>query len=238
MEPLLTTDEVATWLRVEVVTVRRLIGRGDLPAYRIGNEYRFKESDLDAFLARQRVNDGSGGEELGVSQGDRFTRRAYAVLGLAYEEAVRRGRHYVDAEDMLLGMTHDEGSVAAQALGALGVSLFDVRRVVENELAQDNVGPAPRGGAKAMALQHLSERSANVTLEIDLTTRAHKVLQLAIDEAIRVGRPQVGTGQLLLGMIRMDIGTPVGALRTLGVPLDEVRGQAMQVLHAGQMTDD
>ncbi|MBV9712245.1 MAG: helix-turn-helix domain-containing protein, partial [Ktedonobacteraceae bacterium] len=34
MERLLTTEEVAEYLRVEVITIRRLVNRGELPAYR------------------------------------------------------------------------------------------------------------------------------------------------------------------------------------------------------------
>lgn len=242
MEPLLTTDEVAVWLRVEVVTVRRLIGRGDLPAYRIGNEYRFKENDLDVFLARQRINEGAVGEGLNTARGERFTKRAYAALGLAHEEATRCGRHYVDVEDMLLSMTHDEESVAALALGALGITLVDVRRAVEHELTQDNAAPAPLDRATVdaveVALHRLSERGADAALEMDLTARAHKALQLATDEAMRFGRPQVGTGQLLLGLIRADTGALARALHTLGVPLDEARARTTQILRAEQTTDD
>ena len=58
MEPLLTTEEVAEFLRVDIVTVRRLVNRGDLPAYRIGNEYRFTRVDLEEFIKRQRVSTG------------------------------------------------------------------------------------------------------------------------------------------------------------------------------------
>ena len=62
MERLLTTDEVAEYLRVDVVTIRRLVGRGELTAYRIGSEYRFTRSDLEDYLQRQRVSTGTGEE--------------------------------------------------------------------------------------------------------------------------------------------------------------------------------
>lgn len=154
---------------------------------------------------------------------------------------MHRGHHYVDAEDMLLGVTHDEGSVAALALATFGITLADVRRAVEHALTQDDA-LAPHGDTPVdvvgLALQHMSERHADVTLDMDLTTRAYKVLQLAVDEAMRLGRPQVGTGQLLLGLIRADIGALARALRTLGVPLDEARAQTTQILRAGQTTDD
>jgi len=240
MEPLLTTDEVAAWLRVEVVTVRRLIGRGDLLAYRIGNEYRFKTGDLEAFLERQRVNDGADGEGLGSSQGDQFTKRAYAALERARVEATRSGRRDVDAEDLLLGLMHDEENVAALALGALSITPVEVRRALKQEMEQDSDTAASQGGvidAVGLMTRRLSERGASVQ-GIDLTARAHKVLRLAVDEALRIGRPMVGTGQLLLGLMREDAGATARALRTLGVPLDEIRQQMTRIVKAGQTTGD
>lgn len=50
---LLTTDEVAAYLNVDVVTVRRLITRRELGAYRIASEYRVRMSDLEDYLRRQ-----------------------------------------------------------------------------------------------------------------------------------------------------------------------------------------
>ncbi len=240
MEPLLTTDEVAAWLRVEVVTVRRLIGRGELLAYRIGNEYRFKAGDLLAFLERQRVADGADEEKSSASLDERFTERAKAALGRARLGAHRSGRHDVDAEDLLLGLTHDEENVAALALGALGITFADVRRTLEQGMKQNRATAAPHGGvvdAVGLATQHVSERGASVR-GIELTTRAHKVLQLAMDEAMRIGRPTVGTGQLLLGLMREDVGATAHALRTLGVPVDEAREQTTRIVKAGQTAGD
>ena len=52
-EPMLTTDEVASYLNVDVVTIRRLISKREIGAYRIGSEYRVRLSDLAAYLKRQ-----------------------------------------------------------------------------------------------------------------------------------------------------------------------------------------
>lgn len=49
-----TVQEVAARLRVAVQTVRNLIGRGDLPAIRVGRVYRIAAEDLEAFIRRQR----------------------------------------------------------------------------------------------------------------------------------------------------------------------------------------
>jgi excisionase family DNA binding protein len=48
---LLTVGEVAAVLRVSNMTVYRLIKGGDLPALRIGKNYRIRQHDLDAYLS-------------------------------------------------------------------------------------------------------------------------------------------------------------------------------------------
>ena len=49
--PLLTVAEVAEVLRVSNMTVYRLIKSGELPALRVGKNYRIRESELEAFLS-------------------------------------------------------------------------------------------------------------------------------------------------------------------------------------------
>lgn len=55
MPELLTVAEVADLLRVSDMTVYRLIRTGELPAVRVGRNYRVRESALDAFLEAQIV---------------------------------------------------------------------------------------------------------------------------------------------------------------------------------------
>jgi excisionase family DNA binding protein len=52
---LLTVAEVAATMRVSNMTVYRLIKTGELPALRVGKNYRIRESDVDAYLAERSV---------------------------------------------------------------------------------------------------------------------------------------------------------------------------------------
>jgi excisionase family DNA binding protein len=52
---LLTVSEVAAAMRVSNMTVYRLIKGGELPALRVGKNYRVLESDLAGYLADRRV---------------------------------------------------------------------------------------------------------------------------------------------------------------------------------------
>ena len=60
--PLLTVAEVAGVLRVSNMTVYRLIKAGELPALRVGKNYRIREHDLESYLATGsvRANESNG----------------------------------------------------------------------------------------------------------------------------------------------------------------------------------
>jgi excisionase family DNA binding protein len=48
--PLLTTDEVATLLRIDVRTVRRWIGDGQVESVKVGAQYRIPRRSLERFI--------------------------------------------------------------------------------------------------------------------------------------------------------------------------------------------
>ena len=51
----LTTEEVLSCLKVNPRTIYRLIKTGELPAIRIGRQWRFRRADLDEWIDRQRT---------------------------------------------------------------------------------------------------------------------------------------------------------------------------------------
>ena len=55
-ETFLTTDEVLAYLRVNLRTVYRLVSAGKIPAVRVGRQWRFRKTDIDAWLERERSN--------------------------------------------------------------------------------------------------------------------------------------------------------------------------------------
>jgi excisionase family DNA binding protein len=52
---LLTPTEVLDYLRVNVRTVYRLMRCGELPAVRVGRQWRVQRTELDAWLRRQQA---------------------------------------------------------------------------------------------------------------------------------------------------------------------------------------
>ena len=63
--------------------------------------------------------------------------------------------------------------------------------------------------------------------EIGLTPRAKKVIELAVDEARRLGHHYIGTEHLLLGLVREGEGIAAGVLESLGVNLEKARGAGL-----------
>lgn len=54
----LTTEDLLGCLKVNARTVYRLIRSGELPAVRIGRQWRIRQSDFEAWLERQRPRAG------------------------------------------------------------------------------------------------------------------------------------------------------------------------------------
>lgn len=55
-QQLLTVAEVAAQLRVSTMTIYRLIRSGELPAVRVGRNYRVRADELEAYLEAQVVD--------------------------------------------------------------------------------------------------------------------------------------------------------------------------------------
>src|SRR5258707_14352718 len=127
MERLMITEEVAEILRIDAVTVRRLVARGELAAYRIAGEYRFTTAEVEKFIESQRVvlNPST------TVQVGKFTDRARGVLGMANEEAGRYNHPTIEPEHLLLAVMREEQGVGARALNGLQVQLAEVRKQVE-----------------------------------------------------------------------------------------------------------
>ena len=52
-EPLLTLEEVAKYLNVNKFTVYRLLAQKQLPAFKVGNQWRFKQEIIEAWLTKK-----------------------------------------------------------------------------------------------------------------------------------------------------------------------------------------
>ena len=145
---------------------------------------------------------------------ERFTQRARRVLSLAQEEAERLQHNYIGTEHLLLGLMREEGGVAGRVLRDLGLEQKRVEELVER-------------------LTRATTRSSAV--QLDLSPGTKKVLELAVDEARRMGHHYIGTEHLLLGLVRQSEGVAIDVLKRLGVSPEEVRRQTRRVLQESPM---
>ena len=244
MEHFMTSEEIVEILHVDPVTVRRLVNKGELSAYRIGADYRFAPSDLQDYLWRQRIaapaqneTDTSSSNLLAqfahmlrtiiqgkyttasdrVGRCDRFTDRVQHVLMLAQEEALRFQHRSIGTEHLLLGLVREREGVAAQVLSNLGIEVDQVRHAIE-------------------AIVGRGEES--VLGEIGVHPRTKKVIELAVDEAHRLNHHYIGTEHLLLGLIREGEGVAAQVLKSLGLQLEQVRTETLGVLRKPQQKQE
>jgi ATP-dependent Clp protease ATP-binding subunit ClpA len=140
---------------------------------------------------------------------ERFTDRARRTIVLAQEEARTLSHNYIGTEHILLGLIHEGGGVAAQALKALGLSLDDVHAQVLEIIGRGQEPPAGH---------------------IPFTPRAKKVCDLSLRESLQLGHNFIGTEHLLLGLIREGEGVAAQILVRLGAELNLVRQEVIKLL--------
>jgi hypothetical protein len=140
---------------------------------------------------------------------ERFTDQARRVVVLAEEEARMLDHNWIGTEHLLLGVLREDDGVAARALESLGISLQPVRQQVE-----EIIGPVQQVPAEY----------------IPFTPRSKKVLELSLRESLTLGHDRVGTGHILLGLIREGDGVAAQVLVRLGADLNQVRQQVIELV--------
>ncbi|OQX54004.1 MAG: hypothetical protein B5M48_01910 [Candidatus Omnitrophica bacterium 4484_213] len=144
----------------------------------------------------------------------RFTERARKIILLAKEEAKRLNHDYIGTEHILLGLVREGEGVAAAVLeGLLGISLETVRLEVEKLI---------KPGSNLL-----------VSGDIPFTPKAKEVLELAFDEAKKMGHNYIGTEHLLLGLLREKEGIGAQVLFNLGLDINKLREAIMRLLGEG-----
>lgn len=141
---------------------------------------------------------------------ERLSPKAREVHDLARDEARRYARPQIGAEHLLLGIIDKEDSTGARILRRFGVEPRQVRSAVEM----------------------LTQRHRAVETKMpELSARALAVLSLAYEEAQLHQQPKVGSGHMLLGLIRDNQGIPAGVLASMGVGvhnLEQVRDMLIE----------
>lgn len=144
---------------------------------------------------------------------ERFTDRARKVMQLANQEAQRFNHEYIGTEHILLGLVKEGSGVAANVLKNLEVDLRKIRFEVENIV---------QTGPDMVTIGKLPQ-----------TPRAKKVIEYAMEEARNLNHNYVGTEHLLLGLLREQEGVAAQVLMNLGLKLEDVREEVLNLLGHG-----
>jgi ATP-dependent Clp protease ATP-binding subunit ClpC len=144
---------------------------------------------------------------------ERLTDRARKVMALANQEAQRFNHEYIGTEHILLGLVKEGSGVGANVLKNLDIDLRKVRLEVEKLV---------KSGPEMVTMGKLPQ-----------TPRAKKVIEYAIEEARNLNHNYVGTEHLLLGLLRENDGVAAQVLMNLGLKLEEVREEVLNLLGAG-----
>lgn len=127
------------------------------------------------------------------------TATAERAMKLAASEAKLMGHNFVGTEQVMLGLIAAGNSVGGQVLLRQGLILLEVRHRV-----------------KAI----IGLGAGTVAEELPYTPRTKRMLDLALNEAQRLKHEEIGTGHMLLGLLREGHGVAARVLTELGLNLD------------------
>jgi len=142
--------------------------------------------------------------------GFNFTDRVRKVVSFSRQEAEWLGHAYVGTEHLLLGIVREGEGVAATVLQNLDVELDEIHQKIMDTV---KAGRAQISGA-----------------DLPYTSRAKKVLELAMSEARELNHSYVGTEHLLIGLLREEKGIAAQVLIDGGVTLDRARAEMLRIL--------
>ncbi|GAA3222802.1 Clp protease N-terminal domain-containing protein [Actinocorallia longicatena] len=140
---------------------------------------------------------------------ERFTDRARRMVVLAQEEARLLNHNYIGTEHMLLGMLANDEDPITGILTERGCGLDAARARVEEII----------GMGQTTSFAH-----------IPFTPRAKKVLEISLREALDLGDDHIGTGHVLLGLLREGDGVASQVISGLDVDQDALREQVLTSL--------
>ncbi len=137
-------------------------------------------------------------------------------MALANQEAQRFNHDVIGTEHILLGLVKEGSGVGATVLKNFDVDIKKLRLEVE---------------------KHVKSGPDMVTMgKLPQSPRAKKVIEYAIEEARALNHNYVGTEHILLGLLRESEGIAAQVLVSLGLKLEDVRQEILNLLGAGSDT--
>src|SRR6266699_974588 len=134
-------------------------------------------------LARLRLPRAVSPGEKRANVFERYTEKARRVIFFARYEASQYGSPYIETEHLLLGLMREDKALANRFLRQQG-SIESIRKEIEGRIT-------------------IRER-ISTSVEVPLSAECKRILNMAAEEAERLGHKHVGTEHLLLGILREE----------------------------------
>ena len=139
---------------------------------------------------------------------ERYTEKARRVIFFARYEASQYGSPYIETEHLLLGLLREDRALAKRFLGEVN----------------------SEEGIRAEIEKHITPRERlSTSVEVPLTLESKKILNLAAEEADRLGHRHIGTEHVLLGLLRVEGSLAGNILQSRGVRVATLREQVAKV---------
>jgi ATP-dependent Clp protease ATP-binding subunit ClpC len=176
---------------------------------------------------------------------ERFNEGARAVVINAQEEAGALRHDFMGTEHLLLGML--DPRIVPDVLTERGVAHDPTRAAVVTMMAAAGVTPASVRPDEALASIGIDMAQVRRSVEQTFgphalrfprpafTTRAKRVLELSLREALQLGQFLIGVEHLLLGLIAEREGTAARVLVELGVDPDDLRRSVVERISPEQI---
>ncbi|HEY1834539.1 MAG TPA: Clp protease N-terminal domain-containing protein, partial [Solirubrobacteraceae bacterium] len=140
---------------------------------------------------------------------ERFTERARQVVVMAQVEARELSHTSIGTEHILLGLLRVEEGLAARVLESLGLTVERVRGQVVRIVGMGDEMPVG---------------------QIPFTSRAKKVLELALREALSLGHNHIGSEHILLALVRAEESVATRILLDFDADAEKVRNELIRLL--------
>jgi ATP-dependent Clp protease ATP-binding subunit ClpA len=164
-------------------------------------------------------NSGAGEFDEGYFRRQQFTDAALQAMRNAAAVAKRQRRRVLSTRDVLFALLKDADGDVVHLVRGLGVAPERLRSAVQSQPA--SVSEDVDEAAEAEAAAVVPERSTVFRLSAEV----QRVVELAVDEALRVYSTSrvVGEVQLLLGIIRTESPDVADLLKAAGITLERAR---------------
>lgn len=147
--------------------------------------------------------------------GYNFTERARKTLAISRDEAARLHHEYVGTEHILLGLIREGGGVGFTVLEKLGADPTRITEMVEETVKR-------------------GRNDIKVGPDLPYTSRAKKVLELAMGAARELNHSYVGSEHLLLALLREEKGIAAQVLASQGVTDKRVLDELERLYREGE----